>query len=662
MASAPHEYESDGSDDEALIRDLKAGEPKFEDGVECIVVVDNVPKVTPDKEAKLISVLSKIFSQFGELREEGIHLPRDESGMGKGFAFIEYATPPEAQRAIKQANGYKLDKQHVFEVCAFADIERFSKVPEKYTEPEAKTYAERDNHRWWLLNENCLDQFVTRYENKTEIAWNARDGPDVHYKRDNWTDTYVTWSPNGTYLTTIHRQGIALWGGPKWSQITRLSHPGVKLFDYSPCEKYVVTWSNEAVDDPNDPQSVIVWDVRTGQKLRGFPTIRPDQWPVFKWSHDDNFVARMGDDAIAVYEVPSMRLLDKKTIKIPGVREFSWSPSDDLISFWVPESGNNPARVTIMHIPSREERSVKNLFNVNDCKMHWQPNGDYLCVKVDRHTKTKKSTFTNFEFFRMREKGIPVDVLELKDTIMAFAWEPCGPRFALIHGEAPRISVSFYSLEDEKKQSKVVLLRTLEKKAVNHLFWSPKGQYIVLAGLRNMNGALEFWDVNDMVCMNVGEHFMATDVEWDPTGRYVATSVSFWRHQMETGYALWSFQGRLLRKANIDKFYQFLWRPRPKTLLTKEQIKNIKKNLKQYSSKFDRQDLLEATKLSKEVVEKRKRLMDDWREYREGKLRDFEEDREERVRLRDGWDEKSEAVVDDQETIEVFVKEEVSAA
>jgi translation initiation factor 3 subunit B len=25
---------------------------------------------------------------------------------------------------------------------------------------------------------------------------------------------------------------------------------------------------------------------------------------------------------------------------------------------------------------------VKNLFNVADCKMHWQKTGDYLCVKV----------------------------------------------------------------------------------------------------------------------------------------------------------------------------------------------------------------------------------------------------------------------------------------
>ena len=48
-----------------------------------------------------------------------------------------------------------------------------------------------------------------------------------------------------------------------------------------------------------------------------------------------------------------------------------------------------------------------------------------------------------------------------------------------------------------------------------------------------MNGVLEFYDTADVVCMNQAEHFMATDVEWDPTGRYVATSVSWWAHKVE---------------------------------------------------------------------------------------------------------------------------------
>ena len=47
-----------------------------------------------------------------------------------------------------------------------------------------------------------------------------------------------------------------------------------------------------------------------------------------------------------------------------------------------------------------------------------------------------------------------------------------------------------------------------------------------------MNGVLEFVDTADFTSMGGGEHFMCTDVEWDPTGRYVMTGVSWWGHKV----------------------------------------------------------------------------------------------------------------------------------
>lgn len=126
-----------------------------------------------------------------------------------------------------------------------------------------------------------------------------------------------------------------------------------------------------------------------------------------------------------------------------------------------------------------------------------------------------------------------------------------------------------------------------------------------------MNGALAFVDTSDCTMMNIAEHYMASDVEWDPTGRYVVTSVSWWSHkvmppsppvevgtstrtwftcqkftwssllhrrvlrpaQVDNAYWLWTFQGRLLQKNNKDRFCQLLWRPRPPSLLSADQIK-----------------------------------------------------------------------------------------
>ena len=114
----------------------------------------------------------------------------------------------------------------------------------------------------------------------------------------------------------------------------------------------------------------------------------------------------------------------------------------------------------LVSIPSGKAVVTKSLFNVSDCRMHWQGAGDYLCVKVDRHTKTKKSTYTNFELFKIRSKHIPIEVLEHKDHILAFAWEPNGNRFAIIHSSNPNQKLGkFFSFSASFFLSFFVLLR-----------------------------------------------------------------------------------------------------------------------------------------------------------------------------------------------------------
>merc|ERR1711976_222882 len=108
-----------------------------------------------------------------------------------------------------------------------------------------------------------------------------------------------------------------------------------------------------------------------------------------------------------------------------------------------------------------------------------------------------------------------------------------------------------------------------------------------------------------MVSMGNGEHFMCTDVEWDPSGRFVASSVSYYRHHMETGFMIWTFQGKQLQAMSRDKFYQFAWRPRPPSLLTEAQMKNIHKTLKEWSQIYDQQQK-KHQQLQQEQMQKEK--------------------------------------------------------
>ena len=88
----------------------------------------------------------------------------------------------------------------------------------------------------------------------------------------------------------------------------------------------------------------------------------------------------------------------------------------------------------------------------------------------------------------------------------------------------------------------------------------------------------EFYDVsstNNVQLLNKIEHDHMSDIEWDPTGRYLVTYVSNWNWKAENAYIMWNFQGKQLQKQNYDKLFKFSWRPRPPTLITEEHKKVV---------------------------------------------------------------------------------------
>ncbi|KAI3994527.1 hypothetical protein MKX01_014335 [Papaver californicum] len=96
---------------------------------------------------------------------------------------------------------------------------------------------------------------------------------------------------------------------------------------------------------------------------------------------------------------------------------------------------------------------------------------------------------------------------------MAFAWEPKGHRFASIHGEASRTNISFYSMRTATNTGRVSKLTTVKGKNANALYWSPSGRFILLDGLKHLNGQLDIYNVDELETMATGEHLMATKIE-----------------------------------------------------------------------------------------------------------------------------------------------------
>lgn len=99
---------------------------------------------------------------------------------------------------------------------------------------------------------------------------------------------------------------------------------------------------------------------------------------------------------------------------------------------------------------------------------------------------------------------------------------------------------------------------------------------------------------------------------------------------MENGYHLYDFKGEQLREEPVEKFKQWLWRPRPPSLLTKEEQKQIRKNLREYSKVFDQEDADRGASADLAVVEHRRRLLDEWLAWRSQMVDDVSQEREAR--------------------------------
>lgn len=655
-----------------------------DDSLNKYVVLDGAPIAPESKVPILTKVLTKFLSSVGKV--ENFYMPLD-GGKSRGFAFIEYEDGAAAEKAIKQLNGKKLDVKHRLFLNKLTDIEKYGQsetITEEFQEPELPPFHETDYLKSWLQDPAGRDQFILQKGNISGVFWNKlkNDPEPVIEPRVGWTDREIKFSPKGSYAFSIHPQGVQAWGGKDFKGLKRFPHASTELIDFSPNEKYLVTLSPHPIvlppdDHPNrsafpfGPESqghkLVIWEIATGLPARTFAlppnleNVKEMPWPLLKWSYDDRYTARLGPDALAIYDTTeNFQLVDKKPLKINGIVDFEFAPSgiklagsrqtdppSHVLSYWTPESTNQTARVVLLDVATRGVLRTINLFQVSDVRMHWQDTSEYLAVKVDRHTKSKKTIFSNLEFFKLNEKEIPVEKIELKDRVINFQWEPKGDRFVTIsrpevQGEnnpaIPKNTITFFAPEVSKRKQTIIskkwiAFKSFEKKFANNISFSPKGRFVAVSTISNSpsQGSIEFFDLeysgekkeheSDEVSahvklLNAPKFSGLTNVEWDPSGRFFAGWSSVWAHRTENGYKLFTFSGNLLREELIDDFKAFVWRPRPDSLLSGGDRKKVRKNLKEYSAQFDESDAMEESTAARELILHRRRLLEEWTSFR----------------------------------------------
>lgn len=724
--------------------------PEFKPDFSSSLIVDNIPQVGSDKMAKLLALLLKVYGQIAPIKEDDIFMPFDEAtGTTYGFCFIKFASAEDAEKAMKSTQGLALDKKHTFRVSSYNDLERYAKVSENDQPPELKDFHPKPDVASWLTDPKCRDQFSVRYGKETEIFWSNGQAEEatVLYGGERekqsgklWCELNVEWSPQGTYFVTFHKPGVKLWGGSDFVSLGKFMHPNVKEIAFSPCENYIITYRAPPTDssapvtgDPNE--AIIVWDVRTGEKLKAFPyknpldvkyhvtativeekevkaggekkkversirgrvksvedtgydllftieegnvehtdipskSVNAAQDPnKLKWSPDGKYVARLGPDIISVFELPSMNLLDKKSIAARDVLDFTFSPrstSNPLIAYYSPAVGTFPALINILSLPDRKEVASRKIVDVTGGQMVWQSDGDYLCVLLTKTSSAKgagkKKTYV-IMFFRVNLPGVPVEQIELTEPILQLAWEPSRDRLAILFGDARSPQLAVYSMitmvqpkatpgaagksaPPPTSKSEISHLLTRSCGQCSEISWSPAGGVLVLAYFAPDAGVFEFFDVDSNSTLQTRRQDRAAKMAWDPSGRILATYTvgdmksTYSRGHMDEGVNFFTIQGGYNNLSNLrrERFFSFAWRPRPRDLLTPEERKKVVKNLKKYEKEFEKEDKARREELSAEFKANRHRIAKsflEWLHTNQAKSADL---KPRRVEMRSGYD------------------------
>lgn len=652
--------------------------------IDCCVLCDGAPIAPESKAPVLKKVLTKLFSQSGKV--EDMYLPV-EDGKTKGYLIIRFSNPIEALKAIKSLNGKKLDVKHRLLVNKLSDIEEYvlsGKVNDEFNAPEFPPFKETGHLNQWLVDPKGRDQFLINYNQSVGIYWYRKnlENEAVIEPREQWTSTYMKWSPKGKYLFSMFPQGVQSWGGEGFQRINRHLHPGVRLIDFSPNEKFLVTLSPEPIMDPMElreelrkdypfksediGKKLVIWDIAIGLPVKTF-ALPPNlenatrmPWPLIKWSYDDKYCARMGPDALAIYETEKdFQLLGKNTVRIEGIQDFSFAPAgvklssskksdplDVVLTYWTPETENQSAKVSVMSIPNKSVLRTIPLVQVKDIKLDWNESGKYLCCNVTRHKKSKKTFFSNMHIFQLSEKDIPVDKIELQDLVLNFKWEPNSNKFITISridkGELSNSNVAtesntitFFDVEEVKVGTtflkKWVKLTSLENNTCTDISWSPKGRFVILTSFNTQNPELKFYDVefdddkpkdqnpkvqSNLKLLSTQTFSGLTDLQWEKSGRFVTAVSSSWKTKINNGYSIYDVAGHLLKEEHINGFKEFLWRPRPESLLTSNDKKRVRKNLKEYAAQFEEADTMDTNAALREIILRRRQLLQEWNEYR----------------------------------------------
>lgn len=691
------------------------------------IVIDGLPQnIVPSKRATFQRHMErKIGELLGHTRFT-VHLVTNPETTLVCGAFLSCATESEAEAALAKLNLYHFTKSDVFQTYRFSGFTNLQEEEPEYVPPELESTSSVDQDLVHNMaeDENARPQFLIKGGASMDCEWYwfdwEKNEPVLYrrpsaFKKDDpmksWSEMdrnsktllpgmisslseavrpLPTWSTYGTLVISQHATGLRVWGGRNMHMLYEITGDDISAFMISPSEKYIVV---------RKANSLSVYNLRTAKKISTLGNLdlhSEDLWPITRFSADDSLCAvckinydpedkrKLLSGKLYIYDSSKMRVLRSSekttsahTFSINGLYKAEWNPVVGTQLAYVSSLGPNHGwKVVVSNIvvdndkfASEELLGQRNFLSAEKVDMLWHPGGTYLAVKVTLKTSTE------FFLFQMDKKSFPVSRLEIKAGYIPerFIWQATGDYAAILLKPSVNKSagetgiLQIYSF----KNSKPKLLGELSSPAT-FIYWAPKGNHLV--GTSFELSVFQFIAVHDDESVSErtrASGFHATDLQWDPTGRFCAMYLSCARKfapgsPSDGHFRIFDFNGKLLYQKERQNFSHLIWRPLPPSLLSQPEVRDVKLHLKEIVKDYERESAekeeKERTKLAhhhKELDEAYQRKMNDLaRKMREQRLMEKREELQNQSIWKRYWERRLKSLPDDEKMVEEEVKEE----
>lgn len=639
------------------------------------IILNGLPNnVSPEKRTLFLRHLTKKVAEVLKHENFTIHLVLDENtGLVTG-AFLSFGTVANAEDALARLNLYHFTKTDVFTTHRWSALEGATTQQEEYQPPSVTEDMDADFAHTMSEDVMARPQFFIKQGETFDVEWywfNYTTSQAELYlkpralKKDSlgqWTEMdrrkkkldagimYGTllfprpmpaWSTFGRMVISQHTSGLKVWAGRQMNMLFEVPELDIKAFLVSPQEKYLVV---------KTLKDVSVWSIRTSKKIRtlgGLDLVNADKWPVTRFNSTDAFVAISHDSLepgkpgkLLIYRAETMRLLQaassttpaSHTFVFPGLKVVEWNPVVPTQMALILELESNQGWKVIIQNIVVEDNLVheeivtqRNFLQAEKLDLLWHPQGTHLAIKVQKEKSTEYALFS----FNKRDAAVHQLYSEKHLLAERFAWQPSGPHFAVIFKNCLKMQMAGVSSEmriyNIKRQLKQI---GRYETSATHLFWAPRGTRLVAANYEK--SMLHFYAINDSGIPHEMEklNVPVTDTAWDPTGRFYATWVSALKTENDNHFRIYDLNGRELLHKPVTLLSHFSWRPLAQSVLTAEEVQEVRLNLSKYTQRYqrevDEQKAREAAALQRTLREKeekyQKRMKDIERYHRDKRL------------------------------------------